>query len=332
LSRISGVFVIGRNSSIKYDGDQDPAKVGRELGCRYLVQGSARKADNRVRINARVVEADSGVSKWGERYDRRLDDIFDVQDAIAMSLIGALEPKLRKVEIERVRRKRPDNLDAYDLVLRALPFMYSMMPAGADEAVPLLQKALELERDYSAAQAHLARYKGQQIGTFGVAATYSFYPGKNLGAMGDAGAVVTNDDAVAEHMTMLARHHNEGAIRIQNVDPANDKIIRTFSDLVALLEAELGDDGTRGSWVAGSTVTGSVQPSKSPSAETGMEMPEGDSASLTHCQLTVVGCWLSSGPGKVSSMACALGVPEIWTRVKVVDCPICETSFGWLPK
>ena len=157
LSRISGVFVIGRNSSIRFAGDLDPARVGRDLGCRYLVQGSARKADSRVRINARVVEAKTGVSIWAERYDRRLDDLFEVQDAIAMSLIGAIEPNLRKAEIDRVRRKRPDNLDAYDLVLQALPYMHSTMPAGADEAVPLLQKVLELEPEYAAAQAHLAR-------------------------------------------------------------------------------------------------------------------------------------------------------------------------------
>src|SRR4051812_30972858 len=90
LSRISGVFVIGRNSSLRFESEQDPTRVGLELGCRYLVQGSARKSNERVRVNARVVEADTGVSLWAERYDRRLDDIFEVQDAIAMSLVGAI--------------------------------------------------------------------------------------------------------------------------------------------------------------------------------------------------------------------------------------------------
>lgn len=158
LSRISGMFVIGGNSSLKFGGTSDDlAKVGQELGCRYLVQGSVRKADNRIRITARLIDAATGVSIWSERYDRRLDDIFEVQDAIAMSLIGTLEPNLRKAEVSRVRRQRPDSLDAYDLVLRAQSLMRTTMPTGAAEAIPLLLKALELEPEYAAAAAHLAR-------------------------------------------------------------------------------------------------------------------------------------------------------------------------------
>ena len=158
LSRISGLSVIGANSSLLFGaGADDLASIGRKLGCRYLVQGSVRKADARIRITARLVESETGASIWAERYDRRFDDIFEVQDAIAMSLIGALEPNLRKAEISRVRRQRPNSLDAYDLVLRALSSMRTTMPIGAGEAIPLLQKALELEPDYAAAQAHLAR-------------------------------------------------------------------------------------------------------------------------------------------------------------------------------
>ena len=158
LSRISGVFVIGSKSSFIFGGDPpDLARIGRELGCRYLVQGSIRRAEKRIRITARLVEADTGVSIWAERYDRRIDDIFEVQDAIAMSLIGALEPNLRKAEIGRVKRQRPDSLDAYDLVLQALFAMRTTMPTGASEAIPLLQKALELEPDYAAAHAHISR-------------------------------------------------------------------------------------------------------------------------------------------------------------------------------
>jgi TolB-like protein/Flp pilus assembly protein TadD len=158
MSRISGVFVIGSKSSYVFGGESpDLPGIGRELGCRYLVQGSVRKAENRIRITARLVEAETGISIWAERYDRRLDDIFEVQDAIAMSLIGALEPNLRKAEIGRVKRQRPDSLDAYDLVLQALYAMRTTMPTGAGEAIPLLQKALELEPEYAAAHAHLAR-------------------------------------------------------------------------------------------------------------------------------------------------------------------------------
>ena len=121
------------------------------------MQGSVRKAGNRIRITAQLVESETGVCLRAERYDRLLDDIFVVQDEIAMNLVGAIEPNLRKVEIDRVKRKRPESLDAYDLVLRALPMMRNFMPTSADQAIPLLQKALELEPDYAAAHAHLAR-------------------------------------------------------------------------------------------------------------------------------------------------------------------------------
>src|SRR4051812_4477562 len=158
LSRIGGLSVVGSNSSFLFGADSDDlASIGRKLGCRYLVQGSVRKADNRIRITARLVESETGTALWAERYDRRFDDIFEIQDAIAMSLIGALEPNLRKVEINRVRRERPHSLDAYDLVLQALSSMRTTMPTGAGEAIPLLQEALELEPDYAAAQAQLAR-------------------------------------------------------------------------------------------------------------------------------------------------------------------------------
>ena len=158
MSRISGLSVIGSNSSFLYGSEAaDHAQVGRDLGCRYLVQGTVRKAENRIRITARLVEAETGRSIWAERYDRRFDDLFEVQDAIAMSLIGALEPTLRKAEVGRVKRERPESLDAYDLVLRALFAMRTTMPVGAGEAIPLLERALELEPDYWAAHAHLSR-------------------------------------------------------------------------------------------------------------------------------------------------------------------------------
>jgi TolB-like protein/Tfp pilus assembly protein PilF len=157
LSRIKWLFVIARNSSFVYKGNTtDVKRVGRELGVRYVLQGSVRKSGNRVRIAAQLNDAGTGVHFWSERYDRLFDDIFAMQDEIAMSVIGAIEPNLRKVEIERVKRKRPDSLDAYDLILRALPFTYSHRAEDADNAIPLLRRALELEPDYAAAHAPLA--------------------------------------------------------------------------------------------------------------------------------------------------------------------------------
>jgi tetratricopeptide (TPR) repeat protein len=103
-----------------------------------------------------LVEAETGTNIWAEHYDRMLDDIFALQDELTMSVVGAIEPNLRKVETERVKRKRPDSLDAYDLVLRALPFTYNHTAADAENAIPFLEKALAIEPEYAAAHAPLA--------------------------------------------------------------------------------------------------------------------------------------------------------------------------------
>jgi TolB-like protein/Flp pilus assembly protein TadD len=157
LSRIKWLFVIARNSSFTYKGKPvDVKQVGRELGVRYVLEGSVRKQANRVRLSAQLIEAETGYHIWAQNYGRLLDDIFAVQDELTMSVVGAIEPSLRKAEIERVKHKRPDSLDAYDFVLRALPFLYSGMPKGMVTAIPLLERALELEPGYARAHADLA--------------------------------------------------------------------------------------------------------------------------------------------------------------------------------
>ena len=157
LSRIKWLFVIARNSTFTYKGRAaDVKQVGRELGVRYVLEGSVRKAGERVRVSVQMVEGETGRHLWAERYDRPLHDIFALQDEITLSVVGAIEPSLREVEIARVRRKRPDSLDAYDLVLRALPHVYVAMPKDAAEALPLLENALALEADYAGAHGFLA--------------------------------------------------------------------------------------------------------------------------------------------------------------------------------
>jgi adenylate cyclase len=157
LSRIRWLFVIARNSSFIYKGQAvDVKQVGRELGVRYVLEGSVRKAGGRVRITAQLIDATSSVHLWADRFDRALDDVFALQDELTISVVGAIEPSLRKAEIERARRKRPDSLDAYDLYLRALPLASTAMPEDADKALPLLEEAIRLEPDYSAAHAVLA--------------------------------------------------------------------------------------------------------------------------------------------------------------------------------
>jgi TolB-like protein len=157
LSRIKWLFVAARNSGRPYAGKAlDLKRVGRELGVRYLLRGSLRKDSNRVRISAQVIEAETGGHVWAERYDRPLEDIFALQDEIALSVVGAIEPSLRNAEVERVKRKRPDSLDAYDLVLRAQPDVYSGMPEGARKALTLLESALAREPAYALAHAFAA--------------------------------------------------------------------------------------------------------------------------------------------------------------------------------
>src|SRR5438105_10819362 len=157
LSRIRWLFVIARNSSFTYKGKAvDVKQISRELGVRYVLEGSVRKGGNRVSITAQLIDATNGAHLWADRFDGSLEDVFELQDKVAISVAGVIEPTLRHSEIERARRKRPDSLDAYDLYLRALPDAFAAMPEDADKALALLGKAIELEPDFAAAHAIIA--------------------------------------------------------------------------------------------------------------------------------------------------------------------------------
>lgn len=153
LSRCGWLFVIARNSSFRYRGTAtDIRQVGRELGVRYVLEGSVRRSGNHVRVNCQLVESENGVSLWAVRLDHSLTDIFELQDDITQGVIAALEPTLKKAEIDQTKRKRPEDLDAYDFYLRALQKMYDTKPGGHMTALEFVAKALELEPDY--AEAH----------------------------------------------------------------------------------------------------------------------------------------------------------------------------------
>ncbi len=157
LARIPWLFVTARSSGSVYRGqDIDPCEAGRALGVRYLLLGSLRKDVGRVRIALRLVESDAGGLVWAETYDRALGDLFALQDDVAMSVVAAIEPNLRRAEVERVRRLRPESLDAYDLVLRAQPDVFTGMPAESSRALVLLGRALALEPRYGLAHAFAA--------------------------------------------------------------------------------------------------------------------------------------------------------------------------------
>ena len=149
LSKFPGLFVIARNSTFAYKGQSvDIRKVARELGVRYVLEGSVRKAANRLRITGQLVEGTDATHVWADKFEGAVEDIFDLQDRLTESIVGAIEPSVRRAEIERARRKRPDRLDAYDLYLRALPHAYANTPADTDEALRLLGEALRLDPNY----------------------------------------------------------------------------------------------------------------------------------------------------------------------------------------
>ena len=163
LSRVQWLFVIARNSSFTYKGRAvDVKQVGRELGVRYVLEGSVRKASNRVRITGQLVDATTGAHLWADRFDSALDDVFDLQDRVTAIVVGVIEPKLRQAEIERSKRKRPESLDAYDAFLRGLAHSHVFTEASYAQAYQCLQTAIAIDPAYAPALALAALCKVRQ--------------------------------------------------------------------------------------------------------------------------------------------------------------------------
>jgi TolB-like protein/Flp pilus assembly protein TadD len=157
LSRINWLFVVARNSSFTYKGRAvNVQQVGRELGVRYVLEGSVRKVANRVRITGQLVDATTGVHLWAEHFDGTLDDIFELQDQVAASVVGAIAPQLERAEIERAKRKPTGSLDAHDYYLRGIANVHRGTREAVAEALPLFRKAMELDPDFASAYAMAA--------------------------------------------------------------------------------------------------------------------------------------------------------------------------------
>ena len=158
LSHFKALFVIARNSSFTYKGRAvDVKQIGRELGVRYVLEGSVRKAANRVRITGQLVDTATGAHLWAERFDGGLGDIFDLQDQVTESVVGAIAPAVEKAEIERAKRKPTESLDAYALYLRGLAKLYQFASRQAnDEALRLFNSAIELDPDFASAYGRAA--------------------------------------------------------------------------------------------------------------------------------------------------------------------------------
>ena len=157
LSRIRWLFVIARNSSFTYKGRAvDVKQVGRDLGVRYVLEGSIRKAGTRIRITGQLIDASTGTHIWADRFDRELAEIFELQDEVTQMVVTAIEPNVRAVEIARRRIKPTTDLDAYDLFLRALAALESYTEASFREAESMLRSAINIDPNYSDAWASLS--------------------------------------------------------------------------------------------------------------------------------------------------------------------------------
>lgn len=163
LSRSRSLFVISRSSSFTYKGKSvDIKRVGLELGIRYVLEGSVRKAGERVRISAQLIDAETGANFWAERFDDHLEDIFALQDRLTGAVIGALSPQLERAEIERAQRKPTKNLQAYDYYLRAQYANYQFSREGNAEALRLARISISLDSSFALAYAFAANMFGQR--------------------------------------------------------------------------------------------------------------------------------------------------------------------------
>jgi TolB-like protein/class 3 adenylate cyclase len=166
LSRMPWLFVIARNSSFTYKGRAvDVKQVGRELGVRYVLEGSLRKSGHRVRITGQLIDALNGAHIWADRVDGALEDIFNLQDQVTASVVGAIAPKLEHAEIERIKHKPTDSLDAYDCYLRGMAAVHLWTREGNEQALAMFRRAIDIDPDFAAAHGMAARCYAQRKGS-----------------------------------------------------------------------------------------------------------------------------------------------------------------------
>jgi TolB-like protein/class 3 adenylate cyclase len=158
LSRFKSLFVIARNSSFSYKGKSpDIRQVGRDLGVRYVLEGSVRKAGGKVRITGQLIDAATGAHLWADRFEGSLEDIFDLQDQVTTSVVGAVAPKLDQAEIERAKRKPTESLDAYDYYLRGVADVQRLTKQSNETALRLFYMAIEIDINFASALAMASR-------------------------------------------------------------------------------------------------------------------------------------------------------------------------------
>lgn len=248
LSRFRSFAVVARHSSFVYKGRSvDVRDVARELGVRYVLEGSVRRAGDRIRITAQLIEGANGNQLWAEKYDGALGDIFEMQDRVTENVVAIVEPRLRRAEIERARRKHPERLDAYDLYLRALPGVYSTRPGPINEAIELLERSAHLDPALAlahtmASHAYLLRGAMQLEGTQDDDAARAIrHARRALAIADDDPAVLGQTGFVLVHM---AREYEEGfaLLRRAVAENPNSTLVLNCIGVASLLGGDL-DEG-----------------------------------------------------------------------------------------
>ena len=233
LSHFKSLFVIARNSSFTYKGNAvDVKQVGRELGVRYVLEGSVRKAGSRVRITGQLIEAATGGHLWADKFDGALEDVFGLQDQITTSVVGVIAPTLQQAEIERARQKPTDRLDSYDLYLRGMALANSGMAFGEKdkslvEAREFFRKAFELDPEYGAAYAMAAWTLARQQGMRGVPLTAEMRT--DAIRLANLASRFGSDDAFAlarsgHLLAYLGREYDRGASMVEQAVALNPNL------------------------------------------------------------------------------------------------------------
>lgn len=238
MSRMSSLFVIARNSSFAYkDRAVDVKQVGRELGVRYVVEGSVRKSADRVRLTGQLVDATAGTNLWSERFDGRIDDIFALQDQMTENVVWAIAPQLQRAEIERAKHKATESLDAYDYYLRAMARMHRGTREAVDEALVLLSKAIELDARYAPA--------------YGMASWCLFWRKAN-GWLGDRPREIAEGTRLARRAIDLGR---DDAVVLTRAGHALGHLTGDLDGAVALLDrAKMLNPNLAAAWFLGGFV------------------------------------------------------------------------------
>jgi TolB-like protein/class 3 adenylate cyclase len=222
LSRLRWLFVIARNSSFTYKGRAvDVRRVGRELGVRYILEGSVRRMGSRVRITGQLIDASTGAHLWADHFDGDLANLFELQDQVTSSVVGTIAPKLEQAEIERVKRKPTENLDAYDYFLRGMAAFYRYDMKSNVEALAMFSRAIEVDPDFASAYAMAARCYMQR---------------KGFGWVGDLGPDVAETERLARRAADLGR---DDAVTLCNAGFALVIVAGKLDDGAALVERSI---------------------------------------------------------------------------------------------